>query len=70
MTEKVSSPSESVENFLKAVYTLQHENEERVSTNALADALGVKAPSVTDMARRMEDAGLVNYEKYRGVFLT
>jgi DtxR family Mn-dependent transcriptional regulator len=70
MTEKVSTPSESVENFLKAVYTLQHETEERVSTNALADALGVKAPSVTDMARRMEDAGLVNYEKYRGVVLT
>jgi DtxR family Mn-dependent transcriptional regulator len=71
MTDKLSSsPSESVENFLKAVYAIQQETEDRVSTNALADALGVKAPSVTDMARRMEDAGLVNYEKYRGVLLT
>ncbi len=43
---------------------------ERVSTNALAETLGIKAPSVTDMARRMVDAGLVNYRKYHGVVLT
>ncbi len=72
MSEKhaLSTPSESVENFLKAVYTLHQDTADRVSTNALADALGVKAPSITDMARRMEDAGLINYEKYRGVLLT
>lgn len=42
----------------------------RVSTNALAETLGIKAPSVTDMARRMVDAGLVDYRKYHGVVLT
>lgn len=61
--------SESVENFLKAVYTLQHVTE-RVSTNALAERLNVTAPSVTDMARRLEDAGLLNYQKYYGMRLT
>lgn len=43
---------------------------DRVSTNALADTLGIKAPSVTDMARRMVDAGWINYQKYHGVVLT
>ncbi len=43
---------------------------DRVSTNALADSLGIKAPSVTDMARRMVEAGLINYKKYHGVVLT
>jgi DtxR family Mn-dependent transcriptional regulator len=59
----------SSENFLKAVYMLSQQTE-RVSTNALADALGVKAPSVTDMARKLESGGLLDYQKYKGVALT
>ena len=39
--------SESVENFVKAVYALQ-QHSERVSTNALRDVLNITAPSVTD----------------------
>jgi DtxR family Mn-dependent transcriptional regulator len=69
MPENNKTRSRSVEDFLKAVYTLQQEME-RVSTNALADSLGISAPSVTDMARRMVDAGLVDYRKYYGVLLT
>ena len=61
--------SRSGEDFLKAVYVLQQQTD-RVSTNALAEALGIKAPSVTDMARRLEGSGFLNYEKYRGVWLT
>lgn len=61
--------SESVQNFLKAVYTLQ-QNGGRVSTNALADLLNVKAPSITDMAQRLMVADLVDYERYKGVMLT
>lgn len=59
----------SAENFLKAVYVLQQESE-RVSTNALAEALNIKAPSVTDMARRLETDGYLDYQKYKGVTLT
>lgn len=65
----LSAQSESVENFLKAVYVLQQQ-QERVSTNSLAEALGISAPSVTDMARRLVNAGLVDYRKYYGVLLT
>lgn len=61
--------SESAQNFLKAIYTLQ-QNMERVSTNALAEALTISAPSVTDMAQRLQEAGFVHYRKYRGVVLT
>ncbi len=68
MTEH-STQSKSVEDFLKAVFTLQQQ-EERVSTNTLRDALNITAPSVTDMAQRLVAAGLVDYQKYRGVVLT
>jgi DtxR family Mn-dependent transcriptional regulator len=61
--------SEAVENFLKAVYSLQ-QGDERVSTNTLSEVLGKTAPSVTDMAQRLEQAGLIDYQKYRGVMLT
>lgn len=68
MTDQVN-PSESVENFIKAVYSLQQQ-EERVSTNTLSDALNISAPSVTDMAQRLVTAGLVDYQRYKGVVLT
>jgi DtxR family Mn-dependent transcriptional regulator len=64
--------SEAVENFLKAVYSLQPDAEprERVSTNALSEHLGITAPSVTDMAQRMTAAGWVDYKRHHGVTLT
>lgn len=64
-----TADSQSVQDFLKAVYTLQQKME-HVSTNALAEMLSISAPSVTDMAHRMMLAELVNYEKYHGVRLT
>lgn len=71
MSENRSDPlkSESVQNFLKSVYSLQQQME-RVSTNALADVLAISAPSVTDMAQRLEEASLLDYQKYKGVRLT
>lgn len=71
MPDQVDSRSitRSMEDFLKTVYALQQKNE-RVSTNALAGALNISAPSVTDMAQRLVDEGLVDYRKYYGVRLT
>jgi DtxR family Mn-dependent transcriptional regulator len=63
--------STAVQDFLKAVYMLQQRSENnRVSTNALAEALDILPPSVTDMARRLSEGGLVDYKKYHGVHLT
>lgn len=72
--DRPANHSQSVEDFLKAVYVLQvhveDEEQTRVSTTALAEALNILPPSVTDMARRMADAGLVDYKRYYGVRLT
>jgi len=68
MTDRVQA-SESVENFLKAIYSLQQDSD-RVSTNTLSEYLNITAPSVTDMAKRLNDAGLVDYLKHHGVILT
>jgi len=65
----MTQTTKSVEDFLKAVYTLQ-QSSERVSTNALAEALNIVAPSVTDMAKRLSESGLLDYKKYYGVQLT
>lgn len=65
--------SRSVEDFIKAVYVLQQalaDDGERVSTNALKEALNITAPSVTDMARRLVESDLIDYTKYHGVRLT
>lgn len=66
--------TQSVEDFVKAVYTLQQHNQDdpdgRVSTSALKDALSISAPSVTDMAQRLVDEGLIDYVKYYGMRLT
>lgn len=80
MPERTSDTlTEAVENFLKAVYSLQHSprppqaeggEEERVSTNTLSEALQISAPSVTDMAQRLTASGLLDYQKYHGVMLT
>ena len=64
-----ASTSQSVEDFLKAIFRLQRQSD-RVATNALAEALNITAPAVTDMAQRLVEEGTVDYLKYRGVRLT
>jgi DtxR family Mn-dependent transcriptional regulator len=65
-------PSQTEENYLKAIYKLAEAEPEMagVSTNRIAAALETRAASVTDMMRRLADKGLLAYERYRGVQLT
>jgi DtxR family Mn-dependent transcriptional regulator len=58
------------ENYLKAIYKLQETNGEIVATSALAQVMGVHAPSVTDMLKRMSQKKLVTYQKSKGSKLT
>jgi DtxR family transcriptional regulator, Mn-dependent transcriptional regulator len=64
--------SESVDDYLKAILELGGAEELRVTTNALAERLRVRTPSVTGMLQRLasERPPLVLYEKHRGVRLT
>jgi DtxR family Mn-dependent transcriptional regulator len=66
------STSESVDDYLKAILELGGAEESRVATNALAERLKVRTPSVTGMLKRLaaERPALVVYEKHRGVRLT
>lgn len=61
--------SSSKENYLKAIFHLQQE-QENVTTNALAEALQTKPASVTDMLKKLKSQKLLQYEKYYGVKLT
>ncbi len=61
--------SESVQDYLKAIYSLRHENA-RATTNALAARLNVTAASVTGMLKKLAELKLVIYEPYQGATLT
>jgi len=58
------------ENHLKAIFHLSSDGNKDVSTNGIADSLKTKAPSVTDMLKKLSEKKLVSYKKYQGSFLT
>ncbi|APX96342.1 metal-dependent transcriptional regulator [Natronorubrum daqingense] len=62
--------SDVMEDYLKAIYQLQRETDDRIKTSAIAEELDVTSPTVTSMLDKLEDRGLVDREKYRGVTLT
>src|SRR6056297_1239939 len=62
--------SDVMEDYLKAIYALQQDEEGPVATSAIAEYLDVTPPTVTSMIEKLEDRGLVEREKYKGVELT
>ncbi|SEH14912.1 iron (metal) dependent repressor, DtxR family [Natronorubrum sediminis] len=62
--------SDVMEDYLKAIYQLQRETDDRIKTSAIAEELDVTSPTVTSMLDKLEERGLVDREKYRGVTLT
>lgn len=60
--------SDVMEDYIKAVYTLQDDGP--VRTSEIADYLDVQPPTVTSMVEKLEDRGLLEREKYKGVELT
>jgi DtxR family Mn-dependent transcriptional regulator len=59
-----------VEDYLKAIYRLEGDAGEPVTTNALHGWMGVTAPSASGMLKKLDDMGLVVYAPYRGVQLS
>jgi DtxR family Mn-dependent transcriptional regulator len=57
------------ENYIKSIYHLQQANES-VSTNALADHLKAKPASITDMLKKLQAKGLLNYNPYKAFKLS
>jgi DtxR family transcriptional regulator, Mn-dependent transcriptional regulator len=65
--------SQTVENYLKAIYVAQGAREDSTSLvpmGQLAAALGVVPGTATTMVKTLADSGLVRYEPYMGVRLT
>jgi DtxR family Mn-dependent transcriptional regulator len=62
--------SSAVEDYAKAIYALQERSGAAVTTNALAERLGVTPASASSMVKKLDALGLVAHEPYRGVMLT
>lgn len=59
------------ENYLKAIYSIQHNNSiGEVSVNEIAERMQTRPATVTDMLRKLSEKELINYEKYKKVTLT
>jgi DtxR family Mn-dependent transcriptional regulator len=67
----MGSVTSAVEDYAKAIYSLERRSEGgAVSTNALADRLGVTAASASNMMKKLDSLGFVRHVPYRGVQLT
>ena len=71
-TRRVNVNTESVDNYLKAVFALGGAEQARVTSTALAKRLGVAPASVTNMLQKLASSSppLVEYELHRGVRLS
>ncbi len=67
-----SSPTSTVENYLKTLYMLQQHHSDRglVPLGRLAEALHVTPGTVTVMVKHLAGMGFVSYEPRRGVLLS
>ncbi|MCA9565133.1 MAG: metal-dependent transcriptional regulator [Myxococcales bacterium] len=63
-------PTISVENYLKAIFHLQQEEDGPVGTKSVADRLEVSPASVTRMLKTLSRDGFLHHVPYRGAQLT
>jgi len=63
------SLTQSMENYLKAIFEIL-EHDERATTSTIAERMGLAAPSVTAMVKKLAELKLVAHEPYHGVTLT
>src|SRR5271155_5663432 len=60
----------AIEDYSKEIFALESRGDEPVSTNALAERLGITPGSVSAMLKRLDELGLITHVPYRGVRLT
>ena len=70
MATRDSLRTPAVEDYAKAIFTLEGRTAQPVSTTALAERLGITAGSVSAMLRKLDELGLITHLPYRGVRLT
>src|SRR5438270_2158953 len=68
--DQAGARTSAIEDYAKAIYALERRGPEPVTTNALADRLGVTPASASGMVKRLDELGLVEHRPYHGVSLT
>src|SRR5204862_225041 len=70
--QRMQTTTESVDDYLKAILELSGPKEQRVTSNALAGHLDVRAASVTGLLQKLaiQRPSFIKYEKHHGVALT
>ncbi len=63
------SLSQSVEDYLKAIYILETEGEGATTTN-IAEVLNISSASVTNMLKRLAGMNFIEHKSYKGAKLT
>ena len=69
MAARRTDVSDAVENYAKAIYAIQ-DRDGTVTTNALAERLGVTPASASGMVKKLAGLVLVTHVPYKGVQLT
>jgi DtxR family Mn-dependent transcriptional regulator len=69
MPKYIALSSESVEEYLEAIYDF-NEKGKLAKTTELAKKLDVSPPSVTEMIKKLAKEGFVEYYPYKGTLLT
>jgi DtxR family Mn-dependent transcriptional regulator len=70
MASKELLRTPAIEDYSKAIFALESRKDEPVSTNALAERLGITPGSVSAMLKRLDELGVTTHVPYRGVRLT
>src|SRR6266566_7655168 len=70
MASKDLLRSAAIEDYCKAIFALQSRGAGSVSTNALAERLGITPGSVSAMLKKLDELELITHVPYRGVRLT
>src|SRR5271170_5715892 len=66
--DQVRTPA--IEDYSKEIFALESRGDAPVSTNALAERLGITPGSVSAMLKKLGELGLITHVPYRGVRLT
>jgi DtxR family Mn-dependent transcriptional regulator len=70
MSTRAQARTPAVEDYCKAIFSLESRAGEPVSTNALAERLEITPGSVSAMLKKLDELGLIIHLPYRGVRLT
>lgn len=62
--------SQTIENYLKAIFHLALKHDNEINTTDIAQSLSVRMPSVNNMVKKLAEQGYLNYEKYKPLQLT